>query len=154
MNPEKMRPVADDRQPSQPIGTGDHGNPARRLFGIAAMRLGDDGLLGCAHPHQVCAAHGTLGVLVAARSAQRDNQRCDPAMIEVQGVIQPRAINRRGPAVVLRRAKNSDRVRRRSLVLVGIGLNLHVNPAAPAHRPRNHRRQQQQRQPKSNLPTF
>ena len=112
-----MRSVADDDQPLQTVGAGNHGNAARRFFGVAAFGLGNDGFFGNAHGHQVFAAHRAFVVLVAAVAAQGDDQRSNAALIEGQGVVQPGAVDRRGPSVVLRRAKDANRVRRRSLVL-------------------------------------
>ncbi len=60
---EQMGVVADDHQPVQTIGAGNHGDAAGRLFGIAALGFRDDGgLLRNAHAHQVSATHGAFGV--------------------------------------------------------------------------------------------
>ena len=77
-------------------------------------------------------AHRTLGELVAAVAAQSDDERGDAAMVELQRVVQAGAVDRGGPAVVLRRAQHADGVGRRSLILAGVALNLRVDPAAPA----------------------
>ena len=122
VNPEEMRPVADDHQAAQPVGAGDHGDTAGRVLGVAALGLGDDGLLGDAHGHQVLAAHGALVVLVAAVAAQGDDERSDAVMVESEGVIQTGAVDRGGPAVVLGRAENADGVRPNRLNgLAGLG---------------------------------
>jgi hypothetical protein len=55
-------------------------------------------------------------------------------LIERQRMIQPRPQHRRRPACVLRRAKNTDHIRRRSLIFIGIVLDLHVDPDAPSQR--------------------
>ena len=139
---EKMSAIADDYQPPQPVGAGDDGDAARRFLGIAALGLGDNVFFGNAHAHQVFAAYGAFVVLIAAVSAQGDDERSDAAVIERECVIQAGAVNRGGPAVVLRRAKNANRVRRRGLILTRVALNLHIDPAAPAQCPNRNREQQ------------
>src|ERR1039457_1362832 len=75
MNAEEMRSVADDDQPPQAVGAGNHGDAAGRLLGVAALGFGDDVALRYTHAHQVLAAHGTFVVLVAAVSTQGDGGR-------------------------------------------------------------------------------
>ena len=41
-------------------------------------------------------------------------------MVEHERMVQARAIDRRGPAVVLRRAQHADRIGRRSLILISV----------------------------------
>jgi hypothetical protein len=132
VNAEHVRVVADDHQPVQPVGAGDHGNAAGRLLGVAALGFSNDGLLGNAFADQVFLAHKALGVLIAAGTAEGDDERGDAAMVELERVVEPRAVDGRRPAIVLRRAKNADGVGGRSLILIRVDLNLQIDPAAPA----------------------
>ena len=135
VNAEEVRAVADDNQPPHPVGAGNHRDAPRRLLAVAALGLGDDRALRNPHGHQVLAPHGTFVVLVAAVAAQGDHQRRDAVLVERTRVLQAGSIDRRGPSVVLRRAKDADCVRRRGLILPCINLNLRVNPITPAQSP-------------------
>src|ERR1035441_6417856 len=88
MNAEEMRSVADDDQPPQAVGAGNHGDAAGRLLGVAALGFGDDGALGNAHALQVLAAHGAFVVLVAPISAQGDEERGYAVVIERKRVVE------------------------------------------------------------------
>ena len=64
---------------------------ARRRADSAVLRLfgfGDDGGLRNAGAHQVFAAYAALGVLVAAISAQGNDQRRDAAVVEGNGMVE------------------------------------------------------------------
>ena len=107
---------------------------AMRRADSSVLRLSVSAMMSCSGTPLLIRyrAHGALGVLVAARAAQSDDQRSDAAMVELERVIQAGAVDRRGPAVVLRRAQDADGVGGRSLILAGVALNLRVDPAAPA----------------------
>src|SRR5580704_17836498 len=135
MNAKHVCVVADHDQPMQPVDSRDNGNAPGRLLGIAALSFSNDGLLRNSLADQIVLANGALGKLIAARTSQSNDQRSDAAMVELERVVQACAINRRRTAVVFRRAKNADRIGRRSLILTCVALNLHVDPAAPCKGP-------------------
>src|ERR1035437_9602737 len=110
MDPEQMRSIADDYEPAQTVGVGNHSNPAGRFLRIAAPGLGDDCGFRNAHDHQVFASHRAFGILVAAVSTQRDDEWSDAALGESEGVVQAGTVNRGGVPVVLRRPKNRNGV--------------------------------------------
>ena len=71
-------------------------------------------------------------------------------MVKSQRVVQPCAINRGRSPIVLRGAKDSNRVGRRRLVLPRVRLNLPIDPPAPpasANHPKKHQKQYRTKYP-------
>ena len=134
MDAEHVHGVADHHQTPQMIGTRDHSQPLHRLRRAGAVRFRDDRRFRHARAHQVLLAHAALGVRVAACAAQGDEQRRDTAIIKALGMVQPRAVNRRGLAVVLGRAEHRNRIGGSCLVHRSIAIDLPGHGPAPRHR--------------------
>ena len=146
--------VAHDHQALQVVGMGDHGYASRGLFGVAAFGFGDDGFFRNALAFKLLTAHRALGKLVAAVAAERNNDRRDAPVVKLQCMVEARAIDGRGFAIVLRRAEHTDGIRRSGLVLRCVAHDLPIDPAAPRQHSDHHGQKQQQRCPKEKPADF
>ena len=123
--------VADHDQAMQPVDAGDDGDSASRLLRVAALSV--SAIMACfrnGFADQISLAHGTLSELIAAGTAKGDDERGNAAMVKLERVVEPCAVNEQ--AVINSAApRTPDGVGRGSLILIRVDLNLHVDPAAP-----------------------
>ena len=139
-----MRFVADDHQAAKAVGASDDCDAAGRIFRCAAFRFSDDGFVRNSLAFEIFPAYASLGVLITAVAAERDDQRRDAAPIKDKSVVETGAVDRLWLAVVFRGTKDGDRVRRRGLILAGVAFDLNVDPAPPSDCARDQHKEQNQ----------
>ena len=82
MVPNRQRVSTDDDDALKVVGAGDDCEAADGLIGAGALSLRDDVGVGNACAYEVLLANAAFGVLIAAVSAEVDDQGSDSAVVE------------------------------------------------------------------------
>lgn len=133
LNAKDVRGVADDKDAMEVILLRDGEDASDGFFRGATAGFCDDGAGGYAVGAQEGFADLALGETISgSAAAERDENGCKAALIEVERVFQPCAQDARGTSVILRGAEDADDVSRGSLVGAGGVGDLRIDPAEPA----------------------
>jgi hypothetical protein len=131
VNAEEVGGVADNDDALEIVGTGNDGEAVDGFVGARAFGFGDDVGVRDAGADQILLANAALGVLVAAITAEGDDEWGDSAAVEGLGVIEAGAEDGRGMTVVFCSAEDGYGVSWNGHVAAGIPLDLAVDPADP-----------------------
>ena len=133
---EEVSAVGDDDDAVKIVFVGDGGEAVDLLLGVDGAGLGDDVAEGDAVGEEVVAADASLGVagVLVAAATEGDDERGDLLAVEFDGVVEAGVEGRRGVAEVFGCSKDGDGVGGLGFVVVGDGVDLAVEPDAPAGR--------------------
>jgi hypothetical protein len=96
------------------------------------MRLSNDLIFRDPMGEKVVMADTTFRIMGASATTQGDHQRSQVLAVETKSMIQSGAQHRRGASIVLRCAKDCDRVGGTRLIMCGVIVNLPVHPEKPS----------------------
>ena len=137
---EEMGAVGDDDDMVQIVFMGDGGEAVDLLVGIDGAGLGDDVAEGDAVGKEIVAADATFGVagVLVVAAAEGDDERGDLFAVEINGVVEAGVEGGRGMAGVLGCPEDGDGIGGLGFVVIGHGVDLLVEPDAPAGRDDQH----------------
>ncbi|MDT7811656.1 MAG: hypothetical protein QOJ42_1572 [Acidobacteriaceae bacterium] len=129
---KQVSSIRDGEDAVQVILPGNGGQAGGGFFCIGTLRLSNDLILRNPMGEKVVMADAPFGVSGTAATTQGNHQRGEVFAVESKGMIQTGAQHRRRAAIVLRCAKDGDRVGGTRLIMSGVIVNLPVYPEKPS----------------------
>jgi hypothetical protein len=137
---EEVGAVGDDDDMVQVVFVGDGGEAVDLLVGVDGAGLGEDVAEGDAIGKEVVAADAAFGVarVLVVAAAEGDDEGSDLFAVEIDGVVEASVEGGGRVAGVFGCSEDGDGVGGRGFVVIGDGLDLLVEPDAPARRDDEH----------------